>query len=236
MTSWKWSPYNAVSTGSKTGSSSVAASVTAVLDLPGVVEHVPCHPAQHIPRRPLSVLAPAEGFCDHGALLLPGSAGGDSCARVRCVAALGFDDVPSYVVAVAPTAARALAQRRRRVGHDRVQVAPNLRQLPELPLELGVVESLQVPLRRHRWSAEVGRSVAGDSADNGRFRRGEPFTQDGAVALGVHEQLFDGRFVTLGPATPPRPVQRTRERPLLPAFEVYPGHPDMVAGSSSQAT
>src|SRR3954462_14262374 len=149
MTWWKRSPYRAVSTGSKTGSSSVEASVTAVLDLPGVVEHVPCHPAQHIPRRPLRVLAAEEAVRDHCALLLPGSAWGDSCARLRCVAALGFDDMPSYVVAVTPPAARALAPRRRRVGHDRVQVAPDLRQLPELPLELGVVESLQVPLRRH---------------------------------------------------------------------------------------
>src|SRR3954470_4639036 len=136
MTSWKWSPYSAVSTGSKTGSSSVDASVTAVLDLPGVVEHVPCHPAQHIPRRPLPVLAKPEGVCDHCALLLPGSARGHPRARLRRVAALGFDDVPSYVVAVAPAAARALAQRRRRVRHDSVQVAPDLRQHAELPVQL----------------------------------------------------------------------------------------------------
>src|SRR3954447_2986739 len=110
MTSWKWSPYNAVSTGSKTGSSSVEASVTAVLDLPGVVEHVPCHPAQHIPRRPLRVLAAAEGVCDHCALLLPGSAWGHPCACLGRVAALGFDDVAPYVVSVATAATRALAQ------------------------------------------------------------------------------------------------------------------------------
>src|SRR3954453_22816392 len=105
MTWWKWSPYNAVSTGSKTGSSSVEASVTAVLDLPGVVEHVPGHPAQHIPRRPLRVLAADQSLfvvqcvCDHRALLLPRSARGHPRARLRRVAALGFDDVPSYVVA-----------------------------------------------------------------------------------------------------------------------------------------
>src|SRR3954451_14936228 len=122
MTSWKWSPYNAVSTGSKTGSSSVEASVTAVLDLPGMVEHVPGHPAQHIPRRPLSVLAPVKGRCDHCALLLPRSARGHLRARLRRVAALGFDDVPPYVVAVAPTATRALAQRHRRGRHDSVRV------------------------------------------------------------------------------------------------------------------
>src|SRR3954469_13928508 len=106
MTSWNRSPYNAVSTGSKTGRSSVDASVTAVLDLPGVVEHVPCHPSQYIPRRPLPVLATVEAVCDHCALLLPGSARGHPRARLRRIAALGFDDVPPYVVAVSAAATR----------------------------------------------------------------------------------------------------------------------------------
>src|SRR3954467_1744766 len=224
MTWWKRSPYRAVSTGSKTGRSSVEASVTAVLDLPGVVEHVPCHSAQHIPRRPLRVLAAEESVCDHCALLLPRSARGHPRPRLRRVAALGFYDVPSYVVAVAPTAARALAQRGRRVRDDSVQVAPDLRQQPELPVELTVVERLQVPLGRHGRSAEVGRCVTCDSPDNGGLPGGEPFTEGGAVAIGVREQLLDGRFITLGAATPARPVQRAGERPLLAAFQIDPQH------------
>src|SRR6478672_8019789 len=100
MTSWKRSPYSSVSTGSKTGRSSVAASVTAVLDLPGVVEHVPGHPAQHIPRRPLPILAAPEGVRDHCALLFPLCARGDPSASLGRVAALGLHHVASYVVAV----------------------------------------------------------------------------------------------------------------------------------------
>src|SRR3954452_2878133 len=235
MTSLEWSPYNAVSTGSKTGSSSVEASVTAVLDLPGVVEHVPGHPAQHIPRRPLPVLAATEGVCDHRALLLPRSARGHPRARLRRVAALGFDDVPSYVVAVAPAATRTLAQRRRCARHDSVRVAPDLRQQSELPVELDVVKSLQVPLGRHGRSAEVGRRVAGDPSDDGRLQAdgGRPYC--GGVAGRVGKQLLDGQFVTFAAATPARPVQRTGERPLLPTLEIDPQHPDMVAGPSLQA-
>src|SRR3954470_5854006 len=110
MTSWKWSPYSAVSTGSKTGRSSVDASVTAVLDLPGVVEHVPCHPPQHAPRGPLPGLAPPAGVCDHCALLLPRSARGHPRAGFRCIAALGLHDVPAYLVAVPTATTRPFAQ------------------------------------------------------------------------------------------------------------------------------
>src|SRR4051812_36947985 len=103
MTSWKRSPYSSVSMGSKTGKSSPAASmgaasVTAVLDLPGVVEHVPGHPAQDVPRGPGALGRASERLRDHCALLPPVGPRGHSRTRLRRVAALGFHHMASYVV------------------------------------------------------------------------------------------------------------------------------------------
>src|SRR3954453_13285877 len=198
MTWWKWSPYNAVSTGSKTGSSSVEASVTAVLDLPGVVEHVPGHPAQHIPRRPLPILAPTEGVRDHCALLLPVCARGHPCTRLRGVAPLCLHDVPTHVVTVAAAAARPLAQTGRRLRCYRVEMPPDLREQMQLPVELCVIERLQIPLGRDRGRTEVGCRVTRDPTDDRRGHRGQRRPDSGGVAVGVREQLLDGEFVTFG--------------------------------------
>src|SRR5947209_8200876 len=229
MTWWKRSPYRAVSTGSNTGRSSVAASlavsVTAVLDLPGVVEHVPGHPAHDVPHRPLPVLAAADALSDHCALLVPRGARGHSRTCLGGIAALGFDDVAAYVVAVATAAARALAQSSGCGRRHLVEVAPDLPEQVQLPVELRLVERFQVPLGRHGRRTEVRGRVSGDPTDDRRLLRRYRRADGGGIAVGVRQQLFDGRFVTLGAATPARPVEGAREGPFLTALEVDPNHP-----------
>src|SRR5438270_928620 len=122
MTWWKRSPYKAVSAGSKTGSSSVEASVTAILDLPGMVEHVPGHPSHDVSHRPLPVLAAADGFRDHCALLLPVGARGHSRTGLGGIAAFGLHDVAPYVVPITTATTRALAQCSGRGRHHLVEV------------------------------------------------------------------------------------------------------------------
>src|SRR3954454_21753625 len=236
MTWWKRSPYSPVSIGSKTGRSSVEASVTAVLDLPGVVQHVPGHPAQDISRRPLAGLAAPERVRDHCALLLPRRPWGHPGAGFGRIASLRLHDVPAYVVTVATAPARPFAQLRRRTRYDLVEGVPDALEQVQLPVELGVVERLQVPLGWHRRRAEVGGRVAGHPAEDRRCLDGQRRPDGGCVAVGVRQQLLDGGLVTLSAAAPAGPVQRTGERPLLPAFEVDPHHSLIVAGRPPPST
>ena len=149
-------------------------------------------------------------------------------AQLADVGDLGADDVIDDLVAVPPTAPRALAQRGRRAGDDAVEARPRRVDQGGEPRGLRLGELGAVGRGGLAGRAEVGRGGAREPLDDvepvaGGLRKGDARGgRDRCVAGGVVGQRVQCALLGLGRPAPTRPIQCAREHLPGPDLEVHP--------------
>jgi hypothetical protein len=198
---------------------------TAILDLPGVVHHVPRKAPRRVTRRPrLTRNARSERPGIRDPLLTPRAARRQADADLAAVTALRITNVLDDRVAVPTTSARPFSQLRRGPGDDAVEDRPCLLEQLRDAVRLGRWERSVIPFAADTGRAEICRRITGDLTDDLEVRRDCAATGDHRIAGRIPCERLERLWRAFAASTPTRPVDGTRERPCLAGLEVDASH------------
>src|SRR3954471_21688841 len=229
----------------------------AVLELPGVVEHVPgAAPDQELqlpgPRRLTRRVMPPDALVDgiavrlEGVAVLPGVQGDLDADLRRELVDLRAVDVPDDLLALAAASTGALAQLPRDARRDLVERAPARPKQRDLPLALGVGHRLVLRTAPPpRDPVEVGHPGPGELLHHVELAGGPELRavagQLGDLGVAGPVGLQDAEHVVTQPGTaiPSGPVEGTRHDPLLLSLlehHPYGGPHPLSLGAASGET
>ncbi len=185
-----------------------------VLDLPCMIEDVPCTAPNRVPSRPCTARAlSSKCIAKHDALLCPRGPRSDARSDLGAVRALCFSHVIDDGVAVAPSTPWALSECGGRVLHYLIEEPPRRFQKPDEAVTLAAIQGLVVPGTLNVWCTEVRRSVPPASPDHLERSGFEARAHDTTVTLLVVHEKVECLLLSSAAPTPAGPVERRGEDP-----------------------